>query len=265
MGTFFSRLLHQRAVQHGPLILMYHAIVPGKGVPQWPWAVSIRRFRDQLDFLEAEEYSTTTVHDLLTQPDAFARRRTVALSFDDGYANNLDAFEALRERGMRASWYVVAGSIGALPAWQEANHAMGRMLNKTELREMHACGMEIGSHSMSHVRLSGLDDSRLRWELAESKAVLESCLGQTVSSFAYPYGTWDTRCARAAEDAGYAGACTTRSGWAMRDGHPFTLRRLTVFNHDTAATLARKLAYAATDVRWRTLARQRLDMILRNR
>lgn len=82
---------------------------------------------------------------------------------------------------------------------------------------MLANGMEVGSHTVSHTRMTELDDMNLMRELAHSKATLEDLLGSPVDSFAYPYGDWDTRCAEAVQQAGYSAACTTRTGWALRD------------------------------------------------
>ncbi|MEX1165670.1 MAG: polysaccharide deacetylase family protein, partial [Hydrogenophaga sp.] len=55
--------------------------------------------------------------------------------------------------------------------------------------------------------------------------------------------------------AGYLAACTTRTGWALRDNDPYQLRRLTVFNSDTASTLARKLYFGSNQVSWLDIAR----------
>jgi len=250
-----TTLLHRHAVQHGAVMLMYHAITPGKEAPAWPWAVSMQQFCAQLDFLAAEGYATPTMGELLAAPEKWGRRVAV-LTFDDGYVDNLAACEALQKRGMRASWFVVTGSIGQSPKWHADGRPPGRLLNATELREMQTCGMEIGSHTVSHLRLTEVDDTRLAQELTHSKASLEDLFGDPVNSFAYPYGAWDARCADAVRKAGYLAACTTRTGWALRDHNPYTLRRLSIYNTDTVSTLARKLAYAANDVAWRSLARR---------
>lgn len=248
-----SRYLHRRSAPHGPVILMYHAVQPGKGTPAWPWAVSLQRFRDQIDFLRAEGYDTPTVGELTATPEKW-QGRTVALSFDDGYLDNLPAWEELLERGMRATWFIVTGSIGRAPAWPADGRPTGRLLDTSELRAMHDSGMEIGSHTVNHLRLTRANDARLSAELSDSKAALEDMLGAPVGSFAYPYGDWDERCAHAVARAGYAAACTTRTGWALRDQDPYRLRRLTVLNTDTASSLARKLSFACHDVGWRDIA-----------
>jgi len=250
-----SRHLHQDAGQHGPVMLMYHAVTPGKIRPGWPWAISMQQFRDQLDFLATEGYATPTMGELVAAPQKWTER-TAAITFDDGYVDNLAAVEELRARRMRASWFVVTGSIGQKPRWPEDGRPAGRLLDTSELREMHAAGMEIGSHSVNHLRLTALDDARLRQELVDSKGALEDLLGTGVTSFAYPYGAWDARCADAVERAGYSAACTTRTGWAVRDKNPYTLRRLTVFNTDSLGVFVRKLCYAANAVDWASLTRQ---------
>ncbi len=250
-----SALLHRNTGQHGPAMLMYHVVTPGTGTPAWPWAVSMQQFRDQLDFLAAAGYATPTLEELVSTPANEWTGRTAVITFDDGYADNLAACAELQKRGMRASWFVVTGAIGREPTWPADGRPAGRLLNAAELREMEAAGMEIGSHTVSHVRLTEVDDARLHQELRDSRATLEDLLGHAVGSFAYPFGAWDARCAVAVRQAGYTAACTTRTGWALRDGDPYLLRRLTVFNSDTASSLARKLHFASNDVSWPAITR----------
>lgn len=250
----FSRALQRHAGRHGPVMLMYHAVVPDKAKPAWPWAISIKQFRDQLDFLVSEGYATPTQGELLATQEKWSGR-TAVITFDDGYVDNLAACEELQKRSMRASWFIVTGSIGQSPQWPDDGRPKGKLLNAGELREMHAAGMEIGSHTDSHVRLTETDDARLQQELNRSRAALEDILGEAVTSFAYPYGAWDERCADAVKQAGYASACTTQTGWALRDNDPYRLRRLTVFNHDTLGRFVRKLAFASHAVSWADLLR----------
>jgi peptidoglycan/xylan/chitin deacetylase (PgdA/CDA1 family) len=250
----FTRALHRHAGEHGPVMLMYHAVTPGKATPDWPWAVSMQRFCDQLDFLAMEGYATPTMGELVAAPAKKWSRRTAVITFDDGYVDNLAACEALQRRGMRATWFIVSGSVGEPPRWPEDGRPAGRLLNAGELREMRENGMEIGSHTVNHVRLTEADDAHLIQELTDSRATLEDLLGAAVGSFAYPYGAWDTRCAEAVQQAGYAAACTTRTGWALRDNTPYQLRRLTVSNTDTLSRFARKLYFGSHDVRWRDIA-----------
>jgi peptidoglycan/xylan/chitin deacetylase (PgdA/CDA1 family) len=250
-----TALLNQHAGQHGPVMLMYHSVLPGKGTPAWPWAVSMQRFRDQLDFLASERYATPTMAELVTIPVNQWPARTAVITFDDGYLDNLAACEELQKRGMRATLFVVTGSVGKTPKWPADGRPEGRLLNAVELNLMQSCGMEIGSHTVNHVRLTEIDDATLVRELTESRATLEGHLGNPITSFAYPYGAWNEHSATAVKQAGYAAACTTRTGWALRDGDHYKLRRLTVFNTDTASSLARKLYLGDNNVDWGRIIR----------
>jgi peptidoglycan/xylan/chitin deacetylase (PgdA/CDA1 family) len=249
-----SRYLLDRSGGHGPVMLMYHSVVPGRGTPDWPWAVSHRDFCAQLDFLAAEGYAAPTMAELASSPGQW-KGRTAAITFDDGYVDNLVACDELQKRGMRATWFVVSGSIGQEPAWPADGRPAGRLLSADELRDMQRAGMEIGSHSVNHIRLTEADDARLMTELSASRADLGNILGCEVQSFAYPYGARDERCEGAVREAGYAYACTTRTGWALRDKNPYRLRRLSVLNTDSLGCFARKLSFASHNVAWPDMVR----------
>lgn len=247
-----TKLLYRGAGRHGPVAVMYHSVSLGSGVPDWPWALSAQRFRAHLDLLADGDWTTVTVRDLLDRR-SIATPRTIAITFDDGYSDNLVACKELCQHGMKGTWFVVSGSIGGKPSWAEDGGPHESLLSVNELREMHASGMEIGSHSVNHVRLTTLDDAQLRREVVDSKQALEDAIGAEVVSFAYPYGDWDTRCAEAVREAGYRFACTTATGWATRDADPYRLRRLSVFNDDDVARFARKLALGSHDISWQRL------------
>jgi peptidoglycan/xylan/chitin deacetylase (PgdA/CDA1 family) len=257
-----SRRLHRGTGQHRPLILLYHAVSPGKRKPAWPWAISMQQFCDQIDFLTSEGYSTPTVAELIAKNTTTSwSGRTAVITFDDGYANNRAACEALQKRGMRATWFIVCGSLGQSPKWSEDGRPDGRLLKSSELRSMLECGMEIGSHTVNHVRLTQSDYAHLMHELTDSKTMLEDALGQPVTSFAYPYGASDLRCVEAVKQAGYSAACTTAPGWAFLDKDSFRLRRLTIFNTDTVNILARKISLGSNNVGWSEIARYALRRI----
>ncbi len=226
-----------------PVALMYHAITDHP----WPWAISLDKFRRQLGFLHEHGYSTVTVSELEDHPAALPY---VALTFDDGYADNLAAIEALCALGMRATWFVVTGSLGRKPAWEDPGRPPVKLLSAADLREMHRAGMEIGSHTVSHRDLTTLTPAQLKRELRDSRLFLEDILGASVTSFAYPYGCWNETVESAVREAGYRRACTTRTGWALLDQNPFQIRRLTIHNRDNLGTFARKLTFGSHEVEW---------------
>lgn len=219
---------------------MYHSIAP-PGHAAGPWSLPLDEFRRQLDLLAGYGWKTVKPGEMGAGAES---RRTVAITFDDGYSDNWAAYEELQKRGMCASWFIVSGSIGKMPDWRDDDMPPKPLLDKSQLREMAGAGMEIGSHTRHHLHLTGLDGTALQAEIAGSRDDLEQILGMHVNSFAYPYGEYDDRVRQAVHDAGYKLACTTRSGWSMLDSHPLAIRRLTIYGSDSLAVFARKLAFA---------------------
>lgn len=237
-----SRRLARGAGTHGPLVLVYHAITPGRQKPLWPYAVSIDAFKGHMDYLAAEGWLTVPVSELDVTRQYPSR--TIAITFDDGYENNLLAAEALTVRGMCATWFVVTAHIGTFADWPGSDHPNAPMLKRSHLLDMREQRFEVGSHTRSHVRLAGASPAVLHEQIPGSKSELEDVLGISVGSFAYPYGVSDLVVEAAIRAAEFKQACTTSTGWALRDHDPYRIRRLTIFSTDTVSHLARKLAFA---------------------
>jgi peptidoglycan/xylan/chitin deacetylase (PgdA/CDA1 family) len=91
------------------------------------------------------------------------------------------------------------------PAWDG-------MMSWDELKQMHADGHEIGSHSQTHAILPLITDEQLEREVAGSRDHLKQRLGFEIDTFCYPNGDCDERVAAAVQRAGYRHAVTTRYG-----------------------------------------------------
>ena len=84
-----------------------------------------------------------------------------------------------------------------------------RYLNWEQAREMLAGGMAHGGHTHSHPRLSLLSPEQQRWELTNSRAVLQEKLGINIDTMAYPFGSptaFTKETESIAKDAGYRAA-----------------------------------------------------------
>ena len=210
--------------------------------------MSLRRFEAQLALLRDQGWHTATLDQLANEK--MLSRRTVVITFDDGYADNMAAFEALVERGMCASWFIVTRDVGSDAAWGDPGLPSMTLLDRAQLREMQRAGMDIGAHTHSHPHLTALDDAALDAEVGGSRSELQDILGAEVPSFAYPYGDHAPRVVDAVRRASYSAACVTRSGWGRVEGDPLRIRRLAVFAGDNLATFARKLAFADNHAGW---------------
>jgi len=113
----------------------------------------------------------------------------VALTFDDGYREQLSIARYLAKRGIKATFFVITG----------LREFMGReLLRPSEIKEIASMGHEIGSHTVTHIDMVRAPEDVLRRELVESKKYLSELLNNEVTSFAYPYGPHSETAARLA-------------------------------------------------------------------
>ena len=115
--------------------------------------------------------------------------RTVAITFDDCYRDNLSAARVLAEFGLPACFFVPTGFVGTDTVF-EWDKGLARMPNLTwdDVREIANMGFEVGSHSVNHVNMAAIPVEQARCELVESRKTLEDKLGRRVRWFAYPFG-----------------------------------------------------------------------------
>jgi peptidoglycan/xylan/chitin deacetylase (PgdA/CDA1 family) len=115
--------------------------------------------------------------------------RTVAITFDDCYQDNLKAARLLADHGLPACFFVPTNYVGVeRPFPWDENLAPLSNLSWDDLRAIAALGHEIGSHSASHPDFGKLGEEEARLELSESKRVLEEQLHRPVHWFAFPFG-----------------------------------------------------------------------------
>ena len=233
----------------GPVVLMYHSIIPKGKKPLDRWELSVSNFYSQISLLKSEGWTTACVRDLLEAESL--PLRTVVITFDDGYSDNFkNAFRRLAEYGMRATWFIVSKRVDK-QSW----------LSSSQLHEMAAAGMEIGAHTRTHVRLPELNRSEIEDEVIGSKKELEAMLSLPIKSFAYPYGLFNEESVEAVRKAGFQIACTTRTGWFGSAPDILRVRRVAVFSHDSLSSFARKLAFATSEVSWKQMMRYTIGRI----
>lgn len=151
---------------------------------------------------------------------------STVITFDDGDATSLAALDPLRMHGFRAVQFLVADRLGEVNDWDATG---ARLMDESHVREWLAAGHTIGSHTLSHARLTRLPVERAREEIAGSKRRLEDRFGVAVEQFAYPWGEWNMVLADEVASAGYRSAFTTDPGVNAPDASPFSLRRHTVW------------------------------------
>ena len=228
-----------------PRVLMYHMVREHiDGAKFNKLRVQPAEFEKQVAWLKAEGFHFVTMQELQQQWGKHPEK-TVAITFDDGYLDNLEyAYPILEKYQAKATIYVVVDRHNRdWSTYKKAHHNSGELarepkLNDEQVQLLANSGLvEIGSHTLTHANLDKLDDAQCLHELSDSKQQLESLIQQPVTSFAYPFGIYSERDVRLAQQAGYSNAVTTKEGIDLEQPDFMQLQRIKISGKDSLFTV----------------------------
>lgn len=209
---------------------------------------NVEWFSDAVAFLKSK-------YNLLT-PEAFSvkdfdtRRINVLITFDDGYASWVDVcLPILKEEETKALFFINSGLIDTFDdAGTQKQFVSDRLmlspcstLSWEGVKKLINAGHTVGGHTVTHPRLSELQEHMQKEEIEGDKIRIEEMLGITLSMFAYPFGQkadYGTTTQKLVSEAGYANAFTTE-GVFVDMKNPYSLSRLCFEEGMNISVLAR--------------------------
>ncbi len=196
-------------------VLMYHRITDKQApTPSHGIWVTADQFSAQLHSLRTRGFETITFrdYDRFLQCQGRLPRRPIILTFDDGYEDNYTiALPLLRNFDCSAVIFAVTDKKRRTNFW-DSGEPTATLLTSGQMQELNRSGFEIGSHTVTHPRLTQTSVEVIRRELSESKDSLQQILGAEVLSFAYPYGAVEPAIRSLVEEADYKFAVAADSG-----------------------------------------------------
>jgi peptidoglycan/xylan/chitin deacetylase (PgdA/CDA1 family) len=234
---------------NGAISLMYHDVIqPGRtgdsGFPSGDAAIyklTVEVFKSHLEAVRQKAKIVSHIGEMET----WAGTMPVLLTFDDGGISFFDPIAGMLESyRWRGHFFITTDRIDS-----------AGFLSRAQIRELHARGHIIGSHSCSHpMRMSACTRQQLRREWSQSIAVLSDIVGRAVTTASVP-GGWYSR--EVAETAGEAGISVLFNSEPKT--HADTVDRTTVLGRFAmfASTPASVCGAFAAGDRW-PVARQRL-------
>lgn len=218
-------------------VLVYHSISSPPEPMPGDIDISPARFEQQLEWL-ARTKRVVRLDETLNH----APTRAIAITFDDGYRDNLTvALPLLEKFNLPMTLFVVAGFVDS-----------DGYLSEEELQEIanHPL-ITIGSHGLWHRHFNRITFDEARFELTESKHLLEDTIGTHVDLMAWPYGECNVELERLVGECGY------RAAWSVWKGTNGTYSRWRVplGRNDHLLRFIAKASgvYGLTEARWHRL------------
>jgi peptidoglycan/xylan/chitin deacetylase (PgdA/CDA1 family) len=225
-------------------ILMYHSVADDGPPELAPYRISTHAFREQLRYLRRQGYYSIPLEEwgACIAAGRSLPGRPVILTFDDGYKNFIEnAWPLLERSDFGATLFVVTEKVGRVADWDSAASEPLPLMSWEDLKELHAKGVEIGSHSASHQDFSAISADRVMAEGQRARARLREKLGGEATIIAFPWGRGDDAVRRVLAQCGYKVGLTTWGGHSTLADDPLNLPRIEIFGDDDIATFARKL------------------------
>lgn len=231
-------------------ILMYHHVssLPPATELNYGLTVTDKNLQAQLEYLRIHGFHTVTLTQLFAALYRGAKLPTkpVVLTFDDGYLDNYtDALPLLRAYHAHAEFNIISSYVGL-------TLGVNSYMTWSQLKALAAAKMEIGSHTVDHQDLGMMPEVKIRFELRDSRNVLQQMLSVPVQFLAYPSGQPFARGDSAEEQLvlsllpqyGYVGALLDSPLATSKQSarQPFQLQRIRVAGGEGIGAFAASLA-----------------------
>lgn len=236
-------------------ILMYHRVsedYPGVSSPTIN--VTPARLKEQLTGLLARGFTPWPLERLVAASEAGEPipARVFAVTFDDGFVNNLTAaLPILESLNVPATVFLATAFLDSatpFPSdnWSGAGAAAvpdvaWRPLSTDECRRLQASGLvTLGAHTHTHQFFIERPEE-FRADLAQCVHILRDRFGVSRPTFSFPFGLASPELIAIARQAGVSCGLMTRPDCVQPGEDPFRWGRFGVTTADTPATLAAKL------------------------
>ena len=210
-------------------VLIFHRISDDRAnawtTPTQTFVQAIRWLKSRFDLISLDEAQRRIRAGANHRP-------AVAITFDDGYAENCRvALPWLIAERIPCTYFVCTQPVLKGTPF---NHDLARSQffqpnSVAQLRELVRAGIEIGAHSRTHPDFGQImDHATLHDELLTARDELADAVGQPIRYFAFPFGCPKNLTADAfllARAAGYAGVLSAYGGYNFPSGDPFHLQR----------------------------------------
>lgn len=197
------------------------------------WTISTAGFRRSIELVQQTNEIISLSDAQRRIHDRCSPRPAVAITFDDGYAENAQfALPYLIANRIACTYFVSTHHVRHDKPFAH-DVAAGQPLSINTIEQLRAAsvgGVEIGLHTANHVdfsRVTGREE--MEFEITDAKADLESMIDRSVHYFAVPFGMpMQMRPAvfETARQCGIEGVCSAYGAYNLVGNDAFHIRRI---------------------------------------
>ncbi len=187
-----------------------------------------------------------------SDPVGIFKTGAVTLRFDDGWLSEYqNAIPKMNSLGIKGTFYIVSN--------QKAEDGYPAFMNISQIREIYNMGNEIGAHTRTHPYLSQLSQADQQSEIVGSRNDLLSLNVGQISSFAYPFGDYNSTTLSIVKNAGFTNAISTIDGPASQLSDVYQLERFGLTASTTLSQVKQAIDNAQAQKKWLILTFHEID------
>ncbi len=220
-------------------VLLYHSISREKDF----FAVTPEVFREHVQYFKRAGIELVPLSRAFEHAQgSTVTTDSVAITFDDGYKDFLlEVAPILAQESVPATVFV----LGEDPLRSELANSLP-LLSVEDITELAKHSLvSIGSHALSHRKLTKLSEEELKVEVEHSRERIQRAVGVAPAFLAYPKGAHNERVMRAVSEAGYRGAVSVIERGVHVGDDRLALPRVQVDSTTSASMLRAKVSVAA--------------------
>ncbi|HVZ75932.1 MAG TPA: polysaccharide deacetylase family protein [Candidatus Paceibacterota bacterium] len=248
-GPIYTQVRSNLPSTNGAWVQFTTNIIPPAGTT----AMSITPLISKVGNLTVDDFSLVQEAD----PNAFATGM-VSLNFDDGLASFWNyATSTLNAAGIKATEYIITGASGSDVT--NPNPSSG-YLSRTQIQALAAAGYDIGDHTTDHADLTNLSSGQtLTSEINNSVAALNNIGISSVSTIAYPYGTYNQAVESQVLHVPLLAGRSVDDGFNDKKTDPYALRIKEVFDTTSVSQVESWIDEANANNEWLILLFHTVD------
>ncbi len=162
-------------------------------------------------------------------PEMLPGEHYSGITFDDAFENVLEnAVPELVQRKIPAAIFVTTEVLGKFAGWwpSAARERHERVAVEKQLSQFPTGLIILGSHTLTHPRLTLVSETEAKREIFESRRKLEASLNCKITTFSFPFGAHNDELVGWCREAGYQRVFTSVPVGAFKYPNEFVIGRI---------------------------------------